>query len=693
MRSENMSKKGSKFQSRKNGPMDKFVKPSFKPETSPGGTRPLTQRQLSSAQASPFTTVKQEEEPHATHSFVWVGSDKKPTNLICDKAGTIEDSLKKSAQFRVLAGKNKNRELLIVKEGKAISSHFPCSLIKNEHLTVSYIKASDKDKQSAENRAPAIRQRQVPSDKLVVFHVVTKGKKNLAQIMKNPELRQKFEEITVYALKGHKVKDALKRDGRLLKKVFQTNCALIDRTTDVRTEMHSLVDDLDGKTLKIEMINKCTPPESPPESLEDTDVPQSESQKSDFDENQDPQQQSTTNESVTDNTTKEKSKQNGHIQPKKIPNSKKLKSHLSSQVRKQIKGMKTGVPKLSNIQNLFRVEYGKNAQTCREVKTMKKLMDLSDSVCHVRINGKPGGSGFLLFDKFVLTNGHVVKNIYNESTGQLSEPMTVHFSFESLDQVDSGIKVEEVTGFEYGCDSSGHMYDWALLRISTDQELPQCLLKNFGFLPSSGGICIIGHPDGAVKKIDPCLIIPTDNRNKVVEKHNHENPGGVLVDGVQYSENQGHINLVTQQFFENVSQSVQKPVLTYETCFYFGSSGSPVFDEHCNVVAMHSAGYAYTNRGGEKSSVIEYGYPLSLILEHIIIRMVERGRFDVLKEYLACKYAQHQNMMTNLKKLVESRNLVSFRNAFSSLVHTNDESLKMFFQLLQKEEPVAMDTD
>ncbi|KAM6983442.1 LOW QUALITY PROTEIN: serine protease FAM111A-like [Tautogolabrus adspersus] len=636
--------------------MEKCVKPSHEPETLPECSKP---------QASPFTTVKQEEEPHATHSFVWVGTDKKPTNLTCNKAGTIEDSLKKSAQFRELAGKNKNRELLIVKDGKAINSHFPCSLIKNERLTVKYIKASDKDKQSAENRAPAIRQRQVPSDKLVVFHVATRGKGNVAQIMKNPELRKKCDFITVFALKGEKVKDALKRDGRLLKKVFHTNW-LIDQSTDVRTEMRNLVDDLDDKTFKIEMINKCTPPESQPGSLEDTDVPQSESQKSNSDENQDPQQQSTTNESVTDHTTKK----NGNIQPNQIPNSEKLKSHLSSQVTEWIKGMKDKVPKPFNIQKLVGAEYGKSAQTCREVKTMKKLMDLNDSVCQVRINETAGGSGFLLFDKFVLTNGQ-----------------TVHFSFESLDQVDSGIKVEEVTGFEYSCDASGHMYDWALLRISTDQELP-CLLKNFGFLPSSGGVCIIGHPDDGVKKIDPCLIVPTDNRSKVVEKHYRD-----MMEGMQYSENQEHINLITRQFFE-VSHAVQKQVFTYESCFYSGSSGSPVFDEHCNVVAMHSGGYIYGNGRGVKNSVIEFGYPLSLILEHIITQVVERGRFDVLKEYLACKYAQHQNMMTNLKKLVESRNLVSFRYAFSSLVHTNDESLKMFFQfLLQKEETGAMITD
>uniref|UniRef100_A0A3Q3H3P7 Serine protease n=1 Tax=Labrus bergylta TaxID=56723 RepID=A0A3Q3H3P7_9LABR len=548
-----------------------------------------------------------------------MGSDKNPTNLTCGKTGTIEDSLKKSAQFRVLAKKNTNRELVIVRDGRAISSHFPCSFIKNERLTKSSFCYSP---------------RTGSPDKLVVFHVVTKGGEKVARIMKNKELKIKFEEITVYGLKGEKVKEALKRDGRLLKKAFQTNCALIDKNTEVRTEMHNLVDDLDGKTVKIKMISKCTQPESQPESLEDADVLQSESQKSDSEiqvENQDPQQQSTTNQSVTDNISKGNSKQNGIRQTEKIPNLENLKSHLSFQVKQRVKGMKTGLSKRSNIQNLFRVEYGKSAETCREVKTMKKLMALSDSVCAVRINGKPSGSGFLLFDKFVLTNGHVIKNIYNESTKQLSESMTVHFSFESLDQWDSGAKVEEVTAWEYYCDNSGHMNDWALLRISSDQKLPRCLLKHFGFLPSGGGICIIGHPNDGVKKIDPCWIIPTDNRKQVVQNHCNRNLDGVLPDSKQYFKDQEYINFITNNFFESVSQSVNglKQVLTYKSCFYFGSSGSPVFDEHCNVVAMHSAGYEYRNGRGERSSVIEFGYPLSLILEHIIIQMVENARFDV----------------------------------------------------------------
>ncbi|XP_035521835.1 protein FAM111A-like [Morone saxatilis] len=520
-----------------------------------------------------------------------------------------------------------------------------------------------------------------------MFHVLTKGGKNVAQIMRNPAIESAYS-ITVYAYKGEKVKHALKRDGRLHNTVFRKNCALYHKRTKVTTEMSTLADDLDGKTFKIILLNESAPPESQPGSQDGAYMMQNQSPSSESDRNQGRPQESATTESVNNNTPNEEPEVNNKKTAEKnceIPNSKTMKDYLSSQFESLVKGLKTPQSKFSRIQNLFRVEFGKNDQACAEVKTMKKLMKLCDSVCQVRVNGRPEGSGFLLFDKFVLTNGHVIK-IYDETKGQLNEMVTVHFSFESLDQMEggqnSGSTVEEVAGFEFCRNESGQESDWALLRLGDDQALPDGLLAHFGFPSKSGGICIIGHPDGGVKKIDPCLIVPTDNRKQAVERH--------------YLENQGPVQLVTRRFFESVAESVEKQrqVLTYESCFYFGSSGSPVFDEHCNVVAMHTGGYAYLNARSQHQSVIEFSHPLCVIIERFIVQLVERGRFDVLKKYLSCRCAQHQNLMSDLKKLVESRNLTAFKNAVTNSEVTNDESLMTFFGFIsQKEEPVPMATD
>uniref|UniRef100_A0A672HFI7 Serine protease n=1 Tax=Salarias fasciatus TaxID=181472 RepID=A0A672HFI7_SALFA len=446
----------------------------------------------------------------------------------------------RSSQFRETAEKQKDKELVIVRDGKAISSHFPCSLIKDERLTLKYVKAKDKPKKTVKFS--------VPSGELVMFHVSVKGGKNVVRILRNPALKDKVREVTVYAYKGEKVKNALRRDGRFLNIIFKRTCALANISTEVNTEMSNLVDGLEGKTFQIIMLNKS----SPPESLSPTH---------DYSESQ---------EFPTD---------------EKIPRSQIMQKNLSSQFRDLVKTIKTPASK--------------------EVKTMKRLMDLSDSVCQVRVNGSARGSGFLLFGKFVLTNGHVVKDVYNENQRHLDEKVTVHFSFESLEEVEGGREeVEEIVGFEHQPDVLGG--DWTLLRLRAQQALPDGLLAHSGFLPQSGGICIIGHPDGGVKKIDPCLIVKHENRNQVVEKH--------------YNENQGQINLITSRFFEGVAQSVQQnqQVLTYESCFYFGSSGSPVFDQNCRVVAMHTGGFIYQTSLGENQSVIEFGHPLPVVIERII---------------------------------------------------------------------------
>ncbi|XP_059207779.1 serine protease FAM111A-like [Centropristis striata] len=536
-----------------------------------------------------------------------------------------------------------------------------------------------------------------------MFHLPTKGGKNVVNIMKNPAIKRDIQEITIYAYKGEKVKQALRRDGRLLSAVIKNNRVLYRTENEVTTEMSDLVDDLDGKTFKI-IHDKSSLPESLDDAYEAENEPGTSdtngSQISEMNAGQVPPQQSTT-QVVSDNVPKEKPKEDDNKTSenmlRKIPDSKMMQEKLSSDFQCVVEGKKTERgSKLSRTQNLFRVEFGKNAQACRKVKTMRRLMDLSNSVCQVRINGNPGGSGFLLFDSFVLTNAHVVSNIYERSR-QLDEKVTVHFSYESLEPMAAGFTVMEVVGYEHFQDESGNTYDWVLLRLHADENLPAGLLPNFGFIPQSGGICIIGHPDGGIKKIDPCMVIPTENRPQVVERHYHENPGGVVVDNSHYKGGQGLVHLLTDQFFGCVG-GVQhnRQDLTYETSFYFGSSGSPVFDEHCNVVAMHSGGFSYSNARGELQSVLEYGHPLSTIMEHAIIQLVEKGRFDVLEKYLACPYARHQTVMSNVKALVERRNNTSFKCAVSinMAIYESDESLKTFLNFFNlKVEPVQMEID
>ncbi|KAF0028084.1 hypothetical protein F2P81_019171 [Scophthalmus maximus] len=134
-------------------------------------------------------------------------------------------------------------------------------------------------------------------DKIV--ECVINGGKNIVKIMRNPALKTLVQAITVYAYKGEKVKQSLRRDGSFLNIIFKKNCVLSHIVTEVNTEMSNLVDNLDGATYEIIQLNKCLP-----ESLEE-DYMSNVSQGFYPHENQNPSQETTPNESVNEEETKD----------------------------------------------------------------------------------------------------------------------------------------------------------------------------------------------------------------------------------------------------------------------------------------------------------------------------------------------------------------------------------------------------
>ncbi|KAM3600988.1 uncharacterized protein V6R79_005643 [Siganus canaliculatus] len=646
---------------------------------------PLTQHQQEpSASVSRRRVDKKSMEPHVTHSFTWC-YDKTTFLLTCDEAGTIEEVLRRSTEFKEV--EKTNSELVVIKNGNAISSHFPCSLIKDENLTVGFVKMEEK--QSDASGAPSLNREQ-QTNPLVTFHVLTKGGKNVQRVMKNRALAENVL-VTVYAYKGEKVTDALERDGRFMSVLLKAKiCALSQINTKVTVEMSNFVDHLDGKTFQIVQLKRSATPASlytdkvkkrkePPQLQEPA-------------QQKEPAQQSTSAELEKVDKLKpvdDMAAKNGWC---KTPDLEKLWHTLTSLLNKVVKAKKGDSKHPTNIQKLFRVEFGKNAQACNDVKTMKKMMERSDSVCLIKYNQEPEGTGFLLFDNFVLTNGHVLKNIYNVTTGQLSQNVRAHFFYGATDQTDSPIEVTGVVGCEWCTDEFGKDYDWALLelrkehwevlKLNEDPMFPSGLLQHFLLRPQSDGICIIGYPgDGGIKKIDTCFVVPTEKHMQVLNKHHQKNPG--IFEGYE----PGPIMMLTHNHFkDNKSDAV-----TYVTCFYYSSSGSPVFDKHGNVGAMHTGGFVYENEKDEKDSVIEYGYPTYVIVQRLLIKLVSRqDKSELLERFLTC-CKQNVDLRNNLIELVGDWHLRD----------PEKETVKKIFEFLHQaeepeesltEEPVSMDT-
>ncbi|KAL0966959.1 hypothetical protein UPYG_G00302780 [Umbra pygmaea] len=645
------------------------------------------------SQASKVKKVLHDE----SHTFQYLFGSKNVSyavySVTCCYDGTVLDALQTSDVFRKVMTKYHEKEVVIQrqKDLAAVCTDFPCHLIDvNEVLKVRFINgfghgsSSDVKGQNVKSN-----ERELPRDKLITFCIETTGGKNITtQVIKNPELRRKVKYVCVYAYKGEKVKFALRRDGRFDETIFKTECVLSD-PKGVNTEMSQPVDGLCGKTVQVERIGLDPPPQL--DSEEDCDNVQTEEQCETSDvkpEPASPAQNSTTpNTGNTEVQGKEAEKGRSTVEIKQkrqeIPKTKEILEILRSQFAGLFKVLedREKLTKCSDVQRFFREEFGKKTKGFQEVIIMRSLIKHGDSVCQVRYEGEPKGTGFLLFDKFILTNAHVIKPVYDKINNRLQQPVTVAFDYEDRTEGKNWLVKESVVVYEKGIDMLGCYLDFALLELSPghDINLPPGLLRKFSFPTTEGGICLIGHPEGGVKKIDLCFIITYEDRPEAINRH--------------LNENQKFVHVINERYFEeewDIDSCLQSDTgrITYDTCFFGGSSGSPVFNEHCQVVAMHTGGYAYKGIKEKTQSIIEYAIPLYSILKNIIIEAVIKKRVDVLEGFLE-QTVNNDKLSIVLDRVQEQSKNASIVDAFkenlpsnSNTSATGQEQQRTFYQIL-----------
>ncbi|XP_064155733.1 serine protease FAM111A-like [Anguilla rostrata] len=297
-----------------------------------------------------------------------------------------------------------------------------------------------------------------------------------------------------------------------------------------------------------------------------------------------------------------------------ILDSKQVADILRSQFKDLVKHIKEreNVRGDGKVLELLRQEFGKDTKEFLDVCRVKNWMKRSESVCHIiNISDDLVGTGFLLFDRFILTNKHLIKDLNARIY------VSFHYENEHLPQK-TRLPIKEVIDWAYEWDEEKCWLDYALLELSVSTaDLPPPLLTQYGPPIQCGGLCIIGHPESGVKRVDFCSII---DLTQVTIGHT----GSVIE------------NEILRWINWNLSIVEENQMIAYHTCFFHGASGSPVFDKYGQVVAMHTAGF----RESSTRSAVEYAIPLLPILEHFLSKMAGVRRLDILRRFIEVAMTQ-----------------------------------------------------
>ncbi|KAM6894702.1 serine protease FAM111A-like [Lycodopsis pacificus] len=431
----------------------------------------------------------------------------------------------------------------------------------------------------------------------------------------------KFKYLCVYGEKGMTVEEALRTDGRFIDGLSNFTLMDNDNPSSV-TKCTEIVDNLDGKEFKICLPRKKRANISMQETPGASDISQ---------------QRSERDTAVLEVLQQTRTSVGAEVANKdKHGNTEEIYRKLREQFAGLKELMESRFPDDSyqKALELKKENFGKIQHLFNQVHRVRKLIKLGESVCKVVVGDVCEGTGFVLFDNFILTNAHLLKGCVEG--GKLKEGIDVYVFFNYEEPKPHTKSYYFQLAHRNICYSQDEL-DYAILEINpqgqiynqatqTNQiKVPPGLLQIFGPIPQNGEACIVGHPAGDLKQMDPICIIEKEKREQAV--HDQLQP---YKDSIFTVYSISH--LIKKQGIEHIMIGGNKAdnVATYNTFMYHGSSGSPVFDAHGRVFGLHTAGYAYGFPNHTKS-VIEFAQPLLTIFQDFVNQLKQRGTKELLE--------------------------------------------------------------
>lgn len=555
--------------------------------------------------------------------------------ITCNQLSTVQEAIELDSAFEKerdqMKVENKSIITVIIRKEKnrsAVASHFPCQLIDDDELLqivfiTSKVKRSMSNDFKTETHGDNLSRENChmnPKEYFVTFLIDATGGKNAKtkQLLKNPSLRP-HGPLCIYSEPGGTIKEALIKDGRFHTTLFESTFSLIDVNKSKTTvPISNKVAFLKGRHFQIAL--KRNPDfKQTPKAITSTKTKGQHT----FDPEPDTLHRGTKRQRTDTMSSSAEKSTAGHYQITLMPHKDDIMQLLRSQMERLKTEMEKRYPKktFQEVLNLKRENFGNIWQPFSEVHMMRELIELGNSVCRIDVGNSPAGTGFVLFDNFILTNAHLFVNNTNHEI--MSDNVSVVFKHESPLKKTHRVKAKgHLIDCHYDADENKRVLDYAILELESqttqaEWTLPVGLLSKCAPVPKTGEACLIGHPGGGVKKMDLTCIITVEERCMAVEKQFE-------------TEN---IDIVFTIFDELRGKQIsnifpggdkQGDVSTYNTCFYYGSSGSPVFNSSGQVFGLHTGGIVYTDqhkKKGNVTSVIEYAHPLYTILENFVIRM------------------------------------------------------------------------
>ncbi|XP_045870249.1 serine protease FAM111B [Meles meles] len=302
--------------------------------------------------------------------------------------------------------------------------------------------------------------------------------------------------------------------------------------------------------------------------------------------------------------------------------------------------------KLTSFQqfSVYKKYFGKVTENSTSVATCEDLLHLSESVGIMMWdnNGNTGnGTCFVFNHGYIFTCRHVIHFMVGEGTHPrfwpdiISKCAKVSFTYKRFHPINV-----DWYDLEPWCEVSDGPLDYAILKLSKNgNRFPPGLFGRISSPPPSGLIYIIGHPEGQVKKIDGCAVVPVNQR---LERYPEQHQGEVVG---PHAATYNAFSMFTQRSF--LPEVCTTNTLSYDTCFSSGSSGSPVFNAFGKLVAMHTVGHFY-RRGGRDYAIIEFGYSMCSILDDV------KQKNERLYEFLIEENNENHNENDNKQELFQS---------------------------------------